>query len=149
MKKARHARIIEIIESRDIETQEELADELRRSGYNVTQATVSRDIRALHLTKVQTGRGSQKYVVLQPSDSHMADKYIRVLREGFSSMDQAQNIIVVHTVSGMATACAAALDALELPEIAGCIAGDDTVFAAVRTTEETGPVMAHLTEMLG
>ncbi|WP_130837012.1 arginine repressor [Lachnoclostridium sp. Marseille-P6806] len=148
MKKDRHARIIQIIESRDIETQEELADELRRSGYNVTQATVSRDIRALGLTKVQTGQGHQKYVVLRSEDGHMTDKYIRVLREAYVSMVRAQNIIVLHTVSGMAMACAVALDELQLPGLAGCIAGDDTIFAAVRTGEETERVMEQLAEMV-
>lgn len=148
MKKDRHARIIQIIESRDIETQDELADELRRSGYNVTQATVSRDIRALSLTKVQTGHGHQKYVVLRPEDGHMTDKYIRVLREAYVSMVRAQNIIVLHTVSGMAMACAVALDELQLPGVAGCIAGDDTIFAAVRTGEEAEQVMEQLAEMV-
>ena len=148
MKKNRHEKIIEIIGQREVETQEELAKALREAGYDVTQATVSRDIRALKLTKVQTGAGRQKYVAMRPHDAHLSDKYIRVLRDGYVSMDQAQNILVMKTVSGMAMAVAAALDALHLPQIVGCIAGDDTIMAAIRTKEDAADVMARLREML-
>ncbi len=108
MKKTRHRKIVEIIEKRDVETQEELAGYLKEAGFAVTQATVSRDIRELKLSKVPTGGGKQKYVILKQDDSHMGDKYIRVLRDGFISMDMAQNILVIKTVSGMAMAVAAA-----------------------------------------
>ena len=148
MKKTRHGKIIEIIEKNDVETQEELAGKLRESGFQVTQATVSRDIRELKLSKVPTGSGSQKYVVLKQDDSHMGDKYIRVLRDGFTSMDTAQNILVIRTVSGMAMAVAAALDALKFSEIVGCIAGDDTIMIAVRTTEETETAMGKIRSVL-
>ena len=83
-----------------METQEELAELLNREGFQVTQATVSRDIRDLKLTKVQTEKGKQKYVVLQPEENQISEKYRRVLRDGFSSMDMAQNILVIKTVSG-------------------------------------------------
>lgn len=144
MKKNRHGKLIEIIQKYDVETQEELAARLREAGFAVTQATVSRDIRELKLTKVPTTGGKQKYVILKQDDGHMEDKYIRVLRDGFVSMDMAQNILVMKTVSGMAMAVAAALDAMKFPEIVGCIAGDDTIFLAVRTVEET----QELTEKL-
>ena len=108
MKKVRHGKIIEIIDKHDVETQEELAAYLRQAGYDVTQATVSRDIRELKLSKVPTGEGKQKYIVIKQDDSHLGDKYIRVLRDGFVSMDMAQNILVIKTVSGMAMAVAAA-----------------------------------------
>lgn len=148
MKKIRHRKIVEIIEKYDVETQEELAGYLKSAGFTVTQATVSRDIRELKLSKVPTGSGKQKYVVLKQDDSHMGDKYIRVLRDGFASMDMAQNILVVKTVSGMAMAVAAALDALKFPEIVGCIAGDDTIMVAVRTTEETQNLMEKIHIMI-
>jgi transcriptional regulator of arginine metabolism len=150
MKKDRHARIIEIISGQDIETQEELADALRRSGYEVTQATVSRDIRDLRLTKVQTGRGHQKYAVMQSAgpDVHLSDRYVRVLKEGYVSMAQAQSILVIKTVPGMAMAVGAALDAMQFPEIMGCIAGDDTIFAAIQTAEETPAVMRKLESLI-
>ena len=148
MKKTRHGKIIEIIEKNDVETEEELAGKLRESGFQVTQATVSRDIRELKLSKVPTGSGSQKYVVLKQDDSHMGDKYIRVLRDGFTSMDTAQNILVIRTVSGMAMAVAAALDALKFSEIVGCIAGDDTIFAAVHSAEEADALIDKIQGMM-
>ena len=148
MKISRQSKIIELINKYDIETQEELADRLMKDGYNVTQATVSRDIRELKLTKVAMDGGKQKYIVLQKTESGMSEKYTRVLRDGFISMDMAQNIIVIKTISGMAMAVAAALDALQFNSIVGCIAGDDTIMCAVRTTEETVTVMEKLNKLI-
>lgn len=148
MKKTRHRKIVEIIQKVDVETQEELAGHLKAAGFSVTQATVSRDIRELQLSKVQTDNGKQKYAVLKQDDSHMGDKYIRVLRDGFVSMDMAQNILVLKTVAGMAMAVAAAVDALKFPEVVGCIAGDDTIMMAVRTVEETQVLMEKLHVMI-
>ena len=148
MKKIRHRKIVEIIERYDVETQEELANYLKDVGFAVTQATVSRDIRELKLSKIPTGNGRQKYVVLKQDDAHMGDKYIRVLKDGFVSMDMAQNILVLKTVSGMAMAVAAAVDALRFPEVVGCIAGDDTIMMAVRTVEETKSLMEKIHRML-
>ncbi len=148
MKKIRHAKIIEMIQKHDVETQEELAKYLREAGLAVTQATVSRDIKELKLSKIPMRNGRQKYIILKQEDSHLGDKYIRVLRDGFSSMAMAQNILVVKTVSGMAMAVAAALDAMRFPEIVGCIAGDDTIFVAVRTVEETQALMENIRTML-
>lgn len=148
MKKTRHAKIIEMIQKHDVETQEELANYLREVGFAVTQATVSRDIRELKLSKIPTKSGKQKYIVLNQDDSHVDDKYIRVLRDGFVSMDMAQNILVVKTVSGMAMAVAAALDALKFPEIVGCIAGDDTIFVAVRWADKTQALMDKIHVMI-
>lgn len=148
MKKVRHKTIVELIQKYDVETQEELANYLKEAGFSVTQATVSRDIRELKLSKVPTGNGKQKYIILRQDDSHMGDKYIRVLRDGFASMDMAQNILVVKTVSGMAMAVAAALDALKFPEIVGCIAGDDTIMVAVRTVEDTQILMDKIHGMI-
>ena len=148
MKKTRHAKIIEVIQKYDVETQEELANYLREAGFTVTQATVSRDIRELKLSKIPTGNGKQKYIVFKQDDSHVDDKYIRVLRDGFVSMDMAQNILVVKTVSGMAMAVAAALDALKFSEIVGCIAGDDTIFVAVRWADKTQALMDKIHVMI-
>jgi transcriptional regulator of arginine metabolism len=148
MKISRQSKIIELINKYDIETQEELADRLMKDGYNVTQATVSRDIRELKLTKVAVDGGRQKYIVLQKTEPGMSEKYTRVLRDGFVSMDMAQNIMVVKTVPGMAMAVAAALDALQMNSIVGSIAGDDTVMCAIRSTEETVQVMEKLSKLL-
>ena len=148
MKISRQSKIIELINKHDIETQEELADRLMQDGYNVTQATVSRDIRELKLTKVAVDGGRQKYIVLQKAEPGMNEKYTRVLRDGFISMDMAQNIMVVKTVPGMAMAVAAALDALQSDSIVGCIAGDDTVMCAIRSVEDTISVMEKLSKLI-
>ena len=148
MKKNRHRQIVEIINKYDVETQEELANYLKEAGFDVTQATVSRDIRELKLTKVSNGRGRQRYIVLNQPNAHMKDRFIRVLRDGFVSMDMAQNILVVKTVAGMAMAVAAAIDALDFPEVVGCIAGDDTIMIAVRTTEDTKNLMDKMHKMV-
>lgn len=145
MKKVRQRKIVEIIEKYEIDTQEELVERLRESGFDVTQATVSRDIRELKLSKVSLGDGRQKYVVYKQDDSsHMEDKYIRVLRDGFASVNLAQNILVVRTGTGMAMAVAMALDAMKLPEIVGCIAGDDTIMIAVKNLEDSQKLMEKI-----
>lgn len=149
LKKNRHNTILEIIANQEIDTQEELARQLREAGYDVTQATVSRDIRELNLYKVSADGGKQKYAILRQEESrHLEDKYIRVLKDGFSSMDMAQNILVVKTVSGMAMAVAAAIDAMRFQEIVGSIAGDDTIMMAVRTVEDTEKLMGRIRELL-
>lgn len=135
MKGSRHTKIVELIGKYQIETQEELAEYLNQAGFHVTQATVSRDIRDLKLTKVPAANGRQRYAVLQGDTDAMAEKYVRIFRDGFSSMDMAQNILVIKTAAGMAMAVAAALDAMHFSEIVGCIAGDDTIMCAVRTVE--------------
>ena len=132
MKIARHAKIIDLISRNDVETQEELADLLNGEGFRVTQATVSRDIRELKLTKIS-----------------MNEKYLRILKDGFLSMDMAQNILVVKTVSGMAMAVAASIDAMQWPEVAGCIAGDDTIMCANRSVDDTLLVMEKIRKIVG
>ena len=148
MKIERHSKIVELIGRYDIETQEELAEKLKEAGFHVTQATVSRDIRELKLTKVAVEGGRQKYVVLHKAESGLSDKYIRILRDGIVSMDMAQNILVVKTVPGMAMAVAAALDALHFGEIVGCIAGDDAIMCAVRSVDDTIIVMEKLRRIM-
>ncbi len=144
MKVNRHAKIVELVNKFSIETQEELAELLNAEGYKVTQATVSRDIRDLKLTKVQTENGKQKYVALKTTQSELAEKYVRILKDGFVSMGMAQNILVIKTVSGMAMAVAAAIDEMNWHEVVGCIAGDDTIFCAIRRDEETEVVMEKI-----
>lgn len=147
MKVGRQNKIIELITRHNVETQEELAELLNQAGYQVTQATISRDIRELKLTKVQAENGRQKYVALK-KDADLGEKYVRVLKEGFISMDLAQNLVVVKTVSGMAMAVAAAIDAMHLQGVVGCIAGDDTIMCAVRTDKEAEKVMEDLQKLL-
>ena len=137
MKMERHSKIVELIGKYEIETQEELAERLYEEGFQVTQATVSRDIRELKLSKVSGTGGRQKYAVLREQDGVPETKYIRIFQDGFVSMDMAQNILVIKTVSGMAMAVAAALDAMHFSEIVGCIAGDDTLMCAIRSVDDT------------
>ena len=145
MKVNRHAKIVELVNKHQIETQEELAERLNQEGYKVTQATVSRDIRDLKLTKVPTKGGRQKYAVLnKATESELTEKYARILKDAFVSMDMAQNILVIKTVSGMAMAVAAAIDDLKWHEVVGCIAGDDTIMCAIRTVEDAKFTMEKL-----
>lgn len=148
MKSKRQIKILELIRKNDIETQEELSDYLEKEGYQVTQATVSRDIRELKLTKVAMNNGRQKYVALVESKEDLTEKYIRIFRDGFLSMDMAQNILVIKTVSGMAMAVAASLDAMDCHEIVGSIAGDDTIMCAVRTVDDTITLMERLRKVI-
>ena len=147
MKEKRQEAILELVKKYEIETQEELVEKLNKSGFAVTQATISRDIRELKLTKIQRG-AKQVYAALTENRYSNSNKYIDILKHSFVSMDMAQNILVIKTVSGMAMAVGAALDALHWHEIVGCIAGDDTIFCAVRTTDETLVVMDKLRKMM-
>lgn len=144
MKTNRQSKIIEIIQKNEVETQDELSALLEKDGFRVTQATVSRDIRELKLTKIPTAGGRQKYAVVTDAPENLSKKYERVLREGFLSMDMAQNILVIKTVSGMASAVCAAIDAMKMREIVGSIAGDDTIMCAIRTVDDTYAVMKKI-----
>jgi len=148
MKISRHAKIIELISASHIETQEELAEKLNNEGFSVTQATISRDIRELRLTKMSEPGGRQYYAVVQGHDAEQTEKFTRVLREGFVSMDMARNILVIKTVSGMAMAVAAALDNMKWDALLGCIAGDDTIMCATRGDEETKLIMDKINRIL-
>lgn len=148
MKLARHEKIIELIHQYEIDTQEELAARLVDAGFKVTQATVSRDIRALKMTKVAGKNGKSHYAILKETPHDWGDKYTRVLRDAVVSMEVGQNIVVVKTASGMAMGVATALDALKWPEILGCIAGDDTIMCAARSSETALEVVEKLKGIL-
>ena len=148
MKTRRQSKILELIQKNDIETQEELSAYLVKEGYKVTQATVSRDIREMKLTKVALSNGRQKYVALNDAREDMSEKYVRVFRDGFVSMDMAQNILVIKTVSGMASAVCAAIDAMQIHEIVGSIAGDDPIMCAIRTVDDTVSIMKKLRKIV-
>ncbi len=149
MKKGRQEKIIELVTNHHIETQEELADLLNSSGFRVTQATVSRDIKELKLSKVTGDEGRQHYQVIPQGQKSFTDKYTRVLREGLLSMDTAGNLLVIRTMSGMANAVAAALDHFRLEKIVGTLAGDDTIMCAMKNTEDAEEVMEKLQDLLG
>lgn len=148
MKIERQTKILQLISERVVETQDDLAKFLTDEGFEVTQATISRDIRDLKLTKVALNDGRQKYVVLQNKTNNLSEKYIRVLQDGFIGMDRAMNMIVIKTLTGMAMAVAAAIDALDFDEVVGSIAGDDTIFCAVRTEKDSISMMEKLNKIV-
>lgn len=150
MKTKRQNKILEIIESRVIETQEELIDALQREGFHVTQATVSRDIREMKLQKIMTDHGKYKYIIQKShNDAEGQFAYSKTLAASIISADYAMNLVVVKTYPGMAQAAAAGLDAMQLPSVLGCVAGDDTLFLAVRDTSGAAQVAAEIRKMAG
>ena len=130
-------KILENIDRDPIETQEELCRALRESGYDVTQATVSRDVRELRLSKRLRPDGRLCYSSYSEEDVRTRNKFIRVIRDAVVSMDNAGNLLVIHTISGMAMAAAAAIDSQKFEDVVGCIAGDDTIFVAMKEPQET------------
>ncbi len=140
---------MDIIQQTEVETQEELAGLLRKAGFDVTQATVSRDIKQLNLRKVPLASGGQCYAPSTSKETFDGDRLVGILKAGFVSMEAASNILVIKTVSGMAMAVAAAIDAMSIPKMVGCIAGDDTIMCAIRSCEDVGPVMDVINKLLG
>ncbi|MFI3237338.1 MAG: arginine repressor [Lachnospiraceae bacterium] len=148
MVKNRLEQIITLLEQCDIETQDELTQLLKDSGYSVTQATVSRDIKKLGLVKVPSLNGKQKYAL--PSGIHvdLSEKFVRVLKDSFISMELAMNLLVIKTVSGMAMAAAAALDSMNMKEMVGAVAGDDTIMIAARSIEDAEAMKEHISDIV-
>lgn len=148
MKYSRHSKILDIIRKDEIETQEDLAVHLRESGFNITQATVSRDIKELRLIKVLTKEGRYKYATLNQHESSMSERFRKLFRDSVISIDYAQNIIVVKTLVGAGNAAAAALDALDLKDVVGSLAGDDTIFILIRNPENVEEAISELQKLL-
>lgn len=148
MKNYRHQKIMEIIQSREVETQEELAELLGEAGFVVTQATISRDIRQLNLRKIAYPSGKQCYSSAGASEPVRGDRLVRILKAGFVSMEAAQNILVIKTVSGMAMAVAAAIDAMPLSGVVGSIAGDDTIMCAIKSNDDVPGVIDAINGLL-
>lgn len=144
MKHNRHIKILSIIQEKCIKTQEELAETLLNSGYNVTQATVSRDIKDLKLVKKTDEKGNVRYTADKKNKEVISERLITVLRQSYISSESAGNILVVRTLPGMAQAAASALDAYDFENLAGTIAGDDTIFIAMKSYEDTLGLMAFL-----
>lgn len=148
MKSSRQDVILELVEKYEIETQDDLITKLRESGFDVTQATVSRDIRELKLTKVLTGHGGYRYV-LPPKDSGLGgSKLNRALLESIVLLDIAMNIVVIKTHPGLAQAVAAGIDSLHMPEIIGSVAGDDTLINIARDPESAEVVCEKLKNLI-
>ncbi len=132
MKYNRHAKILEIIENHDIVTQDELVERLKSQGMDVTQATISRDIKELRLVKVMTTEGKAKYTAMSNDSGVLSEKLLSILRGGYLSSDYANNILVIRTLPGLASAVASTIDSLGWTEIVGTIAGDDTILIVTR-----------------
>ena len=133
MKIARQAKILELIQSFDVDTQEELAQRLKDENFDVTQATVSRDIREMKLTKISLESGKQKYSTISTKDEEVSEKFIRVFKETVKKIDFAQNMVIIKTLEGMGMAVGVSLDSMKNVEILGTIAGDDTVFCVLKS----------------
>ncbi len=148
MKTRRQVAILEIIGKNDIETQEELAEELRKMGIVVTQATVSRDIKELRLVKILSSNGVYKYSTSERSEHGLSDRFIRIFAESVLHIDYANNTMVVKTLSGSANAAAEAIDNLKWPEIIGSLAGDNTIIIILRRNEDAQPVAEKMRELM-
>lgn len=148
MKNARQSAILTIIEHNDIETQEELASKLREMGIVVTQATVSRDIKELRLLKVLSANGSYKYATADKAEHGVSERLVRMFIDSVLSITYAGNIVVIRTLSGSANAAGEAIDSMRWPEVLGTISGDNTIFVAVRSEDETELVVQKFKEIL-
>jgi len=148
MKSVRHNLILEIIESKDVETQEELAEELKRRNVKVTQATVSRDIKELRLLKVLADGGKYKYATVERAEKGMSERFIRILSESVLSVESAGNLIVIKTITASAPAAGEAIDSMKWPEILGTISGDNTILIIARTESTVEALLQRFDALL-
>ena len=148
MKSKRHNKILEIINNNDIETQEELAESLKYSGYDVTQATVSRDIKLFKLVKVQNESGKYKYISPVKEERDINDKLYSILKNAAIDVEKVDKFVVIKTLTGAASAAAEAIDTLYSNDVAGTIAGDNTIFVLVRTDEKALELISKVRKMI-
>ncbi len=143
-KNPRQSRILQIVKTKNIGTQGELVEALKEAGMNVTQATVSRDIKELGIIKVATASGEQKYVPMNQTGEGASGRFMKVFREAVTSIHTADAMVIIKTLPGMAQAAASALDSMHLDSLIGTIAGDDTIFAANSSKAEASAMREHL-----
>lgn len=148
MKSARHNLILEIIETKDIETQEELAEELKNRGVRVTQATVSRDIKELRLLKVLSEHGGYKYATVERAEKGMNDRFARILADSIVRVEPINNLIVVNTLTASANAAGEAIDSMKWNEVMGTIAGDNTLLIITRSNADADSLMAKFNALM-
>lgn len=148
MKSNRHDKIMELINRYEVETQDDLIDLLTKEGFNVTQATVSRDIRELKLTKVLTGRGKYRYMQSGRSNTDDTARFNNALADSILKVDYASNMIVLKTFPGLASAVATGIDSIHMVEILGCVAGDDTIMIVARSEESAVEIANKLKNMV-
>ncbi|WP_125152268.1 arginine repressor [Clostridium rectalis] len=148
MKVTRHAKILELIASKDIETQEELAEELKKSGMNITQATVSRDIKELKLIKVLSNNGKYKYATINHKENYISDKLVNIFSQSVMSVENVMNFVVIKTLPGSAAGAAEAIDCFRFDGIAGSLAGDNTIFVMARSEEQAAEITQKMKKMI-
>ena len=148
MKTVRQVAILDIIEKQDIETQEELAEALRKRGIAVTQATVSRDIKELSWLNVLSPHGGYKYATADKAEHGLSDRLIRMLTDSVLSITSANNLIVVKTLSGSANVAGEALDSMHWPEVLGTLAGDNTILMIIRSNEEVPVIISRIQDLM-
>lgn len=148
MKSERHAMILELIERNDVETQEDLARLLKEHGISVTQATVSRDIKELRLIKVLTDTGAYKYATADKAEAGLKDRLIRIFSDSVVAISHSYNLVIIKTLSGSGSAAAEAIDSLHWNEIAGTLAGDNTIFLAVKDLKQVPDVLKRIGSMI-
>ncbi len=147
MKISRHSMILDIIENNEVETQGELADLLKDAGFDVTQATVSRDIKELKLIKVLSDSGKYKYEALRATELNINERIVKVFKESVVHIDYAGNTVVIKTLPGTASAASVAIDALDWREIVGCIAGDDTIFVLIKKVDQAENIVKRFKKL--
>ena len=148
MKTMRHAMILQLIDTMEIDTQEMLAEQLLSRGIKVTQATISRDIKELRLIKVLSDHGTYKYATAERAEKNISDRMIRIFAESVVSMTEAENLIVIKTLPASANVAAEAIDSMNWPEIAGTLAGENSIFVAVKTKDQVEKVLERFREIM-
>ncbi|MGN1030632.1 MAG: arginine repressor [Butyricicoccaceae bacterium] len=149
MKFQRQAKILDLIQQDEIETQEELSNRLRELGFDTTQATISRDIKELRLVKMLSSTGKYKYATsAKEAETSFATRLRNIFRECVTNVDQAQNMVVIKTLPGLGSAAAMAIDSMRVPQVVGTLGGDDTVFIVMRDTESAVEFRSSTEDML-
>jgi transcriptional regulator of arginine metabolism len=148
MRYSRQNKILDIINSTEVETQERLVTLLKKSGYKVTQATISRDIKELQLVKILSSSGKYKYSVGSSSDQPVTDRYIKIFRDTILTVAASNNIIVLKTLTGCANAACEAIDSLNMQNIIGTIAGDNTIFVVVNDQANVSMLVSRFNELI-
>ena len=148
MKSERHAMILNLIETTNVETQEELADMLKQRGICVTQATVSRDIKELRLIKVLAENGGYNYATVDKAEAGMKERFVRIFGDSVVGINTSANLVIVKTLSGSANAAAEAVDSMHWNDIVGTMAGDNTIFIAARDEKAVPDIVKRLSAMI-
>lgn len=146
---ARQSKILELISTKEIETQDELARELKNANFEITQATISRDIKELGLTKILTSTGKYKYAIVGSDEQQISNKFVSIFREAVISAKAVLNIVVVKTLKGMGTGVCSFIDKLNLSDLVGAVNGDDTVMLIFPTATSAADAVQSITDMLG